>query len=296
MSAAVDYVAEHGLGDVSLRQLATALGTSHRMLIYHFGSKHGLLVEVIKTVEARQREIMAAMAAETEQAGESAGAGLRNAITASADEHSALFAWSDATPGFCAAVNPERPMDPRKQARRQFAAFLANLCAGETGTTMRDGGVVSLDPGTQVAFAGHETTFGALALSVDARLAELQNASLDGAGVRGEYGRIADAIGAFNEGNGFPVTCASGRGSSSMPPAPEARLMIASPNPSSGRTTVAYAVGAGESADIGVFERLIDTPDPDIEMSLFGGQSLGEADLDELIGRLRRFHGLEQAD
>jgi antitoxin CptB len=50
------------------------------------------------------------------------------------------------------------------------------------------------------------------------------------------------------------------------------------------------------AAEIGVFERLIDTPDPNIEMSLFGGKSLGEADLDELIGRLRRFHGLEQAD
>jgi antitoxin CptB len=50
------------------------------------------------------------------------------------------------------------------------------------------------------------------------------------------------------------------------------------------------------AAEIGVFERLIDTPDPDIEMSLFGGKSLCEADLDELIGRLRRFHGLEQAD
>jgi len=50
------------------------------------------------------------------------------------------------------------------------------------------------------------------------------------------------------------------------------------------------------AAEIDVFERLIDTPDPDIEMSLFGGKSLGEADLDELIGRLRRFHGLEQAD
>jgi hypothetical protein len=50
------------------------------------------------------------------------------------------------------------------------------------------------------------------------------------------------------------------------------------------------------AAEIGVFERLIDTPDPDIDMSLFRGKSLGEADLDELIGRLRRFHGLEQAD
>ena len=56
------------------------------------------------------------------------------------------------------------------------------------------------------------------------------------------------------------------------------------------------ALDGMNAAEIGVFERLIDTPDPDIEMSLFGGQSLGETDLDELIARLRRFHGLEQAD
>jgi antitoxin CptB len=56
------------------------------------------------------------------------------------------------------------------------------------------------------------------------------------------------------------------------------------------------ALDGMNAGEIGVFERLIDTPDPDIEMSLFGGQSLGETDLDELIARLRRFHGLEQAD
>ena len=56
------------------------------------------------------------------------------------------------------------------------------------------------------------------------------------------------------------------------------------------------ALDGMNAAEIGVFERLIDTPDPDVEMSLFGGQSLGEADLDELVARLRRFHGLEQAD
>jgi antitoxin CptB len=56
------------------------------------------------------------------------------------------------------------------------------------------------------------------------------------------------------------------------------------------------ALDGMNAAEIGVFERLIDTPDPDIDTSLFGGESLGEADLDELIGRLRRFHGLEQAD
>jgi len=59
LAAAVDHVAAHGIGEVSLRQLAAALGTSHRMLVYHFGSKERLLVEVIRLVEARQREALA---------------------------------------------------------------------------------------------------------------------------------------------------------------------------------------------------------------------------------------------
>jgi AcrR family transcriptional regulator len=57
--AAVDHVTEHGLGDLSLRRLATALGTSHRMLIYHFGSRQGLLVEIVREAEARQRTALA---------------------------------------------------------------------------------------------------------------------------------------------------------------------------------------------------------------------------------------------
>ncbi len=56
---AIDYLSTRGLSDLSLRQLAAALGTSHRMLIYHFGSKEGLLVEVVRAVEARQREALA---------------------------------------------------------------------------------------------------------------------------------------------------------------------------------------------------------------------------------------------
>jgi AcrR family transcriptional regulator len=61
LDAAVDHLATHGLSDLSLRQLAAALGTSHRMLIYHFGSKEGLLVEVIRAVERRQREAFAGL-------------------------------------------------------------------------------------------------------------------------------------------------------------------------------------------------------------------------------------------
>lgn len=58
LQAAVGHLAEVGIGDQSLRQLALELGTSHRMLIYHFGSKEGLLSEVVRTVELKQRAVL----------------------------------------------------------------------------------------------------------------------------------------------------------------------------------------------------------------------------------------------
>lgn len=54
----IEYVAENGLSDVSLRTLADAIGTSHRMLIHHFGSKEQLWIEIVRTVEQRQRELL----------------------------------------------------------------------------------------------------------------------------------------------------------------------------------------------------------------------------------------------
>jgi AcrR family transcriptional regulator len=64
LAAVIDRLAEHGLGDESLRGLATAVGSSHRMLIYHFGSKTGLLIEVVREMERRQLESVAELAAE----------------------------------------------------------------------------------------------------------------------------------------------------------------------------------------------------------------------------------------
>jgi AcrR family transcriptional regulator len=58
LDAAIEYVAQHGIGDLSLRGLAAALGTSHRMLIHHFGSKERLWVEVVRAVEQRQRDVL----------------------------------------------------------------------------------------------------------------------------------------------------------------------------------------------------------------------------------------------
>jgi AcrR family transcriptional regulator len=61
LEGAIDYVAHNGITDLSLRQLASALGTSHRMLIHHFGSKEGLWVAIVGEVERRQRAILADM-------------------------------------------------------------------------------------------------------------------------------------------------------------------------------------------------------------------------------------------
>ncbi|MFO0591566.1 MAG: TetR/AcrR family transcriptional regulator [Polyangiaceae bacterium] len=44
-----------GLGDRSLRDLAAAAGTSHRMLIHHFGSREGMLVAVVEHIESEER-------------------------------------------------------------------------------------------------------------------------------------------------------------------------------------------------------------------------------------------------
>lgn len=60
LEATIDHLAREGIGDTSLRAIAEAVGTSHRMLIYHFGSREGLLAEVTRAVEARQREVMTA--------------------------------------------------------------------------------------------------------------------------------------------------------------------------------------------------------------------------------------------
>jgi AcrR family transcriptional regulator len=59
LEAAISYLTERGVSELSLRELAVALGTSHRMLIYHFGSKEGLLVEVVRTIEQRERATLA---------------------------------------------------------------------------------------------------------------------------------------------------------------------------------------------------------------------------------------------
>ena len=64
LAGAAAYISQHGFADVSLRELAGALGSSHRMLLYHFGSKQQLFVEIIRAFETEQRLMIEAFAAD----------------------------------------------------------------------------------------------------------------------------------------------------------------------------------------------------------------------------------------
>src|SRR6476619_2662412 len=55
LDACTDHALDHGLPD-RLAPLATAAGTSNRMLIYHFETRDGLLREVLGQARRRQVE------------------------------------------------------------------------------------------------------------------------------------------------------------------------------------------------------------------------------------------------
>ncbi|GAA0715168.1 TetR/AcrR family transcriptional regulator [Dokdonella soli] len=56
IASLITYLLENGLADLSLRPLAAATGTSARLLIYHFGSKEGLLAEVLEAMQVHVRQ------------------------------------------------------------------------------------------------------------------------------------------------------------------------------------------------------------------------------------------------
>lgn len=58
---ATDYVHDHGLIGLSLRPLAAELGTSNRVLLYHFGTKDQLVADVLRTSNERSVAEIAAL-------------------------------------------------------------------------------------------------------------------------------------------------------------------------------------------------------------------------------------------
>ncbi len=64
-NAIVQYLVRHGLSDLSLRPLAKAIGSSPRVLLYYFGSREKMVVEVLAEIRQRQRATYGQMQAAT---------------------------------------------------------------------------------------------------------------------------------------------------------------------------------------------------------------------------------------
>jgi AcrR family transcriptional regulator len=52
--AIVRYLTAHGLADLSLRPLAQAIGSSPRVLLYYFGSKEKMVVDILAEIRRQQ--------------------------------------------------------------------------------------------------------------------------------------------------------------------------------------------------------------------------------------------------
>ncbi|MCV7028268.1 TetR/AcrR family transcriptional regulator [Mycobacterium sherrisii] len=64
LDALIEEFADGGIGDRSLREVAAAIGTSHRMLLHHFVSRESLLLAVVEEVERRQLGVLAELPAD----------------------------------------------------------------------------------------------------------------------------------------------------------------------------------------------------------------------------------------
>jgi AcrR family transcriptional regulator len=63
LTRVLTHVATSGMSG-SLRETAAAVGTSHRMLLYHFESRAGLNAAIVERMESIQRDALESMAAE----------------------------------------------------------------------------------------------------------------------------------------------------------------------------------------------------------------------------------------
>jgi AcrR family transcriptional regulator len=172
--AATDYVLAHGLIGLSLRPLAAALGTSDRMLLYHFADKDDLVATVLSISNDRAVDRIEAIAP---------SAGVRQAVldlwaevtSPVSDRCQRLYVEAAALgllgrQPYAAVVRPANG--------RWTAAVAAHLRASGMPAERADRAVVLLD----AAFAGFH-----LDLPLEASSAALRQAVLD----------LADAIAAI---------------------------------------------------------------------------------------------------
>jgi uncharacterized repeat protein (TIGR01451 family) len=181
------------------------------------------------------------------------------------DNESEFFNWSAGQDLdlFCRTINPSSPMQQRKQAKRQFAGVLANLCATSLDLQPSQGGSIHLDPSTPINCGGLDAdTIGELIDEVDDILADLEGEDLNDPAVKDAYGDLIDCLDGINNGTNIPTgddceietndTDADSR--LGQDGAGVSLLNRAVPNPFTGSMSFAYeVVGVDQPVDIGVY-------------------------------------------
>ncbi len=77
-----------------------------------------------------------------------------DSIAAYVNQGSLLFDWLAPRNEFCAAITPAEPVDLRAQAKREFAALLANYGAGVLDIVPPGGSTIELQPQTPISCPG----------------------------------------------------------------------------------------------------------------------------------------------
>jgi uncharacterized repeat protein (TIGR01451 family) len=191
-------------------------------------------------------------------------------IAEKVDDVSSFFNWSAGTDfdKFCATISPPKPMDQRKQAKRQFASFLANYATDALDLTPARGGEILLDLSTPIHCDGLDAdNLGELIAEVDQKLADLEGQDITSGSVKSAYGKIIGCLDAINNGVSIPTTpdCEETNGvetnrlGDNEPPSVGSigavELYKAVPNPFSSSSQFSYEVLAdGANVDIAVFD------------------------------------------
>jgi AcrR family transcriptional regulator len=93
LEAAYGYVLERGLADLSLRPLATAIGSSPRVLLFLFGSKDGLVRALLARARADELDVLDRVRRAGSAGGPRAAADAIWAWLAAAEHRGLLTLW-----------------------------------------------------------------------------------------------------------------------------------------------------------------------------------------------------------
>jgi AcrR family transcriptional regulator len=132
LEAAYRYVLRHGIGELSLRPLAAAIGSSPRVLLYLFGSKEGLVRALLARARADELALL-----DTEDRRDRGNHRTLSDVArrvwswlASADHQALLRLWLEAYAR--SLVEPDGPWEDF--ARRTVEDWLAVLAAAQSPT------------------------------------------------------------------------------------------------------------------------------------------------------------------